>query len=198
MARKKSLKGRSRKPTVNSRLNRVLVQTNIKLRSLENAGMYGQYSFKKLLRHIEDISEISYKKKRRNKFVLKQTPRNMASIRLLLKNFQSFVRSKTSSPIGVKNVREQSRKTLKKTLSNITDKDITARDADEFYSLFYDDDFNYFAEKIPPSDLYVLIQEAKSGNYSEEDFIKTLERYIMSNNEEVRIRASRLYHKFVR
>lgn len=198
MARKKSLKGRSRKPTINSSLNILIEKTNKRLRSLDKAGMYGHYSMKKLMRSIQDESYISYKRKRRNKIKLNRKISSIAKLRLYIKNFQSFVKSKTSSPIGIKNVREQSRKTLKKTLSNITDKEISDEDLDDFYQLMKDRDVKQNTEKIPPSNVYVLLQEAKEKDMSSDDFSKQLQNAMNSNNEDTRKMAERLYNKFVR
>ncbi|MBQ1769776.1 MAG: hypothetical protein IIZ99_03630 [Turicibacter sp.] len=198
MARKKSLKGRAKKPTVISSLNILIEKTNRKLRSLDKAGLYGHYSTLKLLRSISGESDISYKRKRRNKIKLNRKPSIIGKTRLYLKNFQSFVRSKTSSPIGIKDVRKKTESKLKKTLGNMTDKEVTDEDLDDFYQLMNDRDVKQNKEKIPPSNVYVLLQEAKEKDMSSDNFSKQLQIAMNSNNEDTRKMAERLYNKFVR
>lgn len=198
MARKRSVRGRAKVSTPISRLNISMAKVNRRLRSLERAGMFGQYSFKRLLRRFEDETNISFKRKRRNKFIIKRKTSNVSKLRLYQKNFEAFLKSITSTPIGVKKVRESTREKLKRSLSNITDLDIEDRDLDDFYDLFHDPDFKYLAERIPPSTLYMLIQEAKSQSWSEETFVSQIQMYIQSNNQELRERATRLFNKYIR
>ena len=197
MARKRSPKGRLRKATPASRLNITISKVNKRLNRLEKAGMYGQYSFKKLLRRFEDQTDISYRKSRKGKFRLKNIPRNIARLRLYQKNLESFIKSVTSSPIGIKRVREETEDKIKKTLSNITDVKITNKDLDDFYNLNTDKDIKSLTEKIPPSNLYVLIQEAKTGKLSQNDFVDQVKIFMNSNDENVRITATNLYNKYV-
>ena len=197
MARKRSPKGRLRKATPASRLNITISKVNKRLNRLEKAGMYGQYSFKKLLRRFEDQTDISYRKSRKGKFRLKNVPRNIARLRLYQKNLESFIKSVTSSPIGIKRVRKETEKKIKKTLSNITDVKITNKDLDDFYNLNTDKDIKSLTEKIPPSNLYVLIQEAKTGKLSQNDFVDQVKIFMNSNDENVRITATNLYNKYV-
>ena len=196
MARKRSLRGRSRPISIMSRLGISLQKTNAKVRSLERAGLLGHYSFKKLMRVVSDQSDITYKRSRRRKFILKNRPSNISKARLYMKNLQSFIKSITSTPVGIKKVRDKSEVKIKATLSKITDTEIT--DLDDFYRLNTDKDVKQNAEKIPPSNVYVLIQEAKEGKYDEEGFSKQLQIAMNSNNDDTRRIATRLYNKFVR
>ena len=198
MARKRSPKGRSKsfaRPTLISSL----FEVNKRLRKLERAGMSKQYSIKKLVQRFEDETEyVTFNRRRRNKFRLKRKPNNMAKIRLYQKNLQQFIKSVTSTPEGVRTARQETKGKLKSTLSKLTDKDIEDEDLDEFYDLFTDPDYKYISERIPPSDLYVLIQEARSESWSQEQFVNQISTLANSNNADLRTRAERLYNKYIR
>ena len=82
-------------------------------------------------------------------------------------------------------------------MSEITDKDISEQDVEDFYTLVEDSDFRYLADKIGDSDIYILVNEAKLRDLNEEGFTKMLEQYMTVNTKEARDAASNLYTKFV-
>ena len=198
MPRKKSVGGRS---IPRSPANQLLLQVNKinrRLNRLEKAGVYGRYSSKKLLRFVNENPNISYKRARKQKIKLlnvnKLTP---PEARMISKKLNQFQKSKTSSPIGLKEVHETTKSKIKQSLSNYKE-DIDDEDVEDFYEMTSDDDFRYFADKIGDSQLYALIEEATAKNYSENQFIDTLTQYITLNNADVRKKAQRLYNKYVK
>lgn len=206
MARKKSVGGRARGVTAINKLQRDIDKTNRRLNALDKANSYGKYSSKKLLRQVSNNKLLKYDRKSKNKIKLNLSIAKSKSseslkkseLRLLDKQLKEFLKSQTSTPIGLKRAMENTRKEVKAGLSRLTDKDISDEDLEVFYELLYSDDFNYFSDKIGDSEVYVLIDEAKDKSSSEEDFIALLNRYITINSEEAREKAKNLYDKYVK
>ena len=111
---------------------------------------------------------------------------------------EKFLKSPTSSVQGVQRVKNDSLTKAKSTLSAETGVKLTDDDIEDFYNLINnDDDYKYLADKIPPSDIYVLMQHVKQAGGAPDDFIALLESYITVNNENIRKRATRLITKFM-
>ena len=100
--------------------------------------------------------------------------------------------------MGITDVRRRSRETLKETLTQLTDDAISDSDLDDFYDLIVEDDYKYFADKVPDSlEIFILINEARDKNLTEDGFIDLLKKYMTINSEDARQRASRLYNKWI-
>ena len=196
MARKR-ISGRARTPTAQSKLLRSIEMVNKKLNKLDRAGLYGKYASKKLFRSIRGESKIKYSRAKKVKVTVKVKEMNASQIRYYQKIFDTFLASKTSSPIGIEQTRSKVAQKLKESLSEITDSDITDQDIDDFYALVQDEDFRYLADKIGDSDIYILVNEAKERNLKETGFAKLLEQYMTLNTQEIRDAALNLYNKFV-
>lgn len=196
MARKR-IKGRARVPTPADKLLRSIEMTNRRLNRLESAGVYGKYASKKLLRTIRNESPIKYNRRKRVKVTVNVKKLNPSQIRYYQKVFNSFLESKTSTSIGIKDKESKTREKLKQSLSEITDENISEQDVEDFYTLVEDNDFRYLADKIGDSDIYILVNEAKSRDLDEEGFSNMLEQYMTVNTKEARDAASNLYNKFV-
>lgn len=191
------IKGRSRPVTPASRLLRQLELVNTKLNRLDRSGGYGSYASKKLLKRVIGQKGIKYNRGKKQKITIDLKNLNTSQMRYYSKLFDEFNRSKTSSTIGIENVREQTRESLKQTLGQITDVDITDEDVDDFYSLVADEDFRYLADKTGDSEMYILIQTAKEKGWGKEKFITTIGQYLKVNNKQARDKAGRLYDKYV-
>lgn len=196
MARKR-ISGRSRVPTPANKLLRSIEMTNRKLNRLESAGVYNKYASKKLLRTISNEAPIKYNKGKASKVTVNVKQLTPSQIRYYQKVFTSFLESKTSTTIGIKDKETKTRAKLKQSLSEITDEDISDQDVEDFYTLLEDNDFRYLADKIGDSDIYILVNEAKSRDLDEGRFTKMLEQYMTVNTKEARDAASNLYNKFV-
>lgn len=194
MPRKKVI-GRARLVTKEHALDIQIDRVNRKLKRLYKANLQNKYAAKKLnkLLKVQDDFRIV------NGRIKGQPAKlNVSQIRYYQKVFKSFLESPVSSPIGIRESRERSRKALKETLNDIIDdRTITDEDVDDFYDFVESDEFTYFADKIDPSELYILINEAQSKNWSETYFIDTICNYSNLNSDEARQKAKRLYEKFV-
>ena len=196
----RKVSGRARPATPASRLLLDLDRVNRKLEILSKSKNFYTYSSKKLINTIRRDSAITYKRTVRSKIPkisVNVNKLNTSQIRYYEKVFRSFLQSKTSYPLGIQEVRKKSEESLKESLGQITDKEITQQDVDDFYDMLYDSDFKYLAEKIGPSEVYILIENARNGNLSKKDFITTLSQYMTVNNADVRKKASRIYDKFI-
>lgn len=198
MPRKRSSKGRARPVTPKSKLLLEIEKANRKLRSLEKGGEYGKYASKSLLRLVVNDKSFSYKRSRRNKIGFKKFKLETPQVRIYLKKFGEFLSASTSSVFGIKAARRKVQKKLKKTLGGLVDRKVTDEDLDEFYYIVNDPDFKYLAEKIGPSETYVLIQSIKERNLTKEQFKDQFAQFFDTNNADFHIRAERVYNKFVK
>ena len=149
------------------------------------------------MRTIQKEPLVKYNRGKRVKVTVNVKKLNASQIRYYQKVFNSFLESKTSSPIGIEDNQVKTREKLKQSLSEITDNDISDQDIEDFYDLVENEDFRYLADKIGDSDIYILVNEAKSRELDESGFINMLEQYMTVNTKEVRDKASNLYKKFV-
>lgn len=194
MPRKKVI-GRARVVTKEHALDIQINRVNQKLKRLYKANLQNKYAAKKLNKLLKVQGDFKIVNGR-----IKGQPAklNVSQIRYYQKVFKSFIESPVSSPIGIRQTRERSRKALKETLNDIIDdRVITDEDVDDFYDFVESDEYSYFAEKISPSELYVLINEAQSKNWTEEYLINTICNYASLNSDEARKKAQRLYEKYV-
>ena len=197
MARKR-IKGRTRTATKESRLLLTLDKVNQKLHQLDVNQVYGKYSSKKMLAIVRRESKISYNKQKKEQIRVNVNELTSSQIRYYQKVFDSFLKSKTSTPIGIREVRTKTEQKLKQSLRELVDKDITDEDVDDFYTIVQDEDFRYIADKIGDSLEYILTDQIKSSQGSEEDFVNLLSNFMTVNTEELREKATRLYNKYVR
>lgn len=194
---RKKITGRSRPITPQSKFLLQLEKVNAKLNSLERSKNLYSYSSKTLINTIKRDNNIKYLSKKKVKLNVNIEKLNSAQLRYYSKQFDKFLKSKTSTQLGIMEVRKKSEASLKETLGQLVDKDITTQDLDDFYYLMGDRDVQTITEFIDPSELYVLIDIAKEKNYSKNDFVSLLNKYMTSNNEETRLAANRIYEKYV-
>lgn len=172
-------------------------RTNKKLRQLKKGGKLGHYASKDLLRQLQQDNRVIISRNKKNILTIKTANLKSADIRYYKRALDTFRKNKSSSVMGIADIETRKRATLKNTLSQLTDADITDQDIEDFYDLVDNDDFRYFADKITDSIVYILIEEAKEKGASEETFINMLRGFMTINSEEVRAKASRLYKKWV-
>lgn len=113
------------------------------------------------------------------------------------KAMAQFLESKTSTPKGIKSQVKTTKEAIKNMLSDENKEKVTDEDAEFYFDMLGSDDFDYFAEKIGPSTLWILIDESIAQEDSQNDWISRLSNYITVNDEETRTRAIRLYNKYI-
>lgn len=199
MPRKRTT-GRARAVTGTSRVQLELERVNRKLNTLAKSGQYGSYASKRLINVLSEDQRVVIKKSRRGRRqVIIQGVKvlSQSQSRYYAKTLREFRTAKTSTPLGIRETRRKAEEKLKQSLGNITNKTITTKDVDDFYSIVSDADYKKIVEKILPSEFYVIVTTAKRNGYKEEQFIDLLSSYVTDSDEDLRKIASRLYKKFV-
>lgn len=198
MARKRRVTGRARPKTLENTLRITVEKVNRRLNRLDQGKVYGRYASKKILRLANSDKNILYSRKGRNKLFIKTKGLTQSELRLYQKQMESFLKSKTSSVIGVEQTQANVIEKVRKSLSGMTDLELTNDDVEDFFNLTSkDNDFKYLADRMDPSKLYILLQHTKEADGNAEDLITMLESYMTVNNQNVRKKATRLYNKFV-
>lgn len=200
MARKKSISGRSRRPTIASRLIRAIDKSNKALNRLERNQSYGTYASRRLLK-LSKSSAFNYKRKRKFKFKIRDIKSlNIQEQLFYLKKFEKFLKSPTSKVSGIKIAKGEVRKRVKQSLGEIAEKQLTDQDVEDFFDMMYDNQFTSITDYISPSDEFAIISEAKEQNYSEDKFVNILVQTsnIENPSEDFRNKAIKLYNKYVK
>ena len=85
-----------------------------------------------------------------------------------------------------------------KTLSLEQGRKVSDDDAEYYYDMLADKDFDWFNDKIGASAMWSLIEDAIEHNDSGSDWIKRIENHAMTMNDvDARERALRLYEKYI-
>lgn len=192
MSRKKSVGGRARiVPTTGYLLERA----NRRLINLERANLAGKYASKQLIQGLQEQSKVkigSRKARNRIKVIRKL---NLNEKRFVDKRLKQFLRAETSTPTGVRQVRENTRQGLEKLLNH----KLSDEDLDDIFTLMNDPQYNYFKEKIGYEKVLSLVDEAKQKEVkTSNEFIEMLKSHMTVNSKETRALATKLFNKFVK
>lgn len=200
---KKSLKSKLSNQRDQKNYNMLYEQTlkqirevNSLLNSLERHHKTGTWATKKLINRLNNnIIDIWQDSKGRLKVPKKVSQTKLIAIR---KALTQFMNSKTSTNKGIKNVKDKTIQSIIESMTDVDDeKKVNEKDAEFYFSMLGDSDFDYFSDKIQASTLWVEIEDSISSNDSEEDWINKLENYGTINDEDARNRAIRLYQKYI-
>lgn len=192
MPRKRSVGGRKRTVLTT---NYLLERANKRLINLEKANLGGKYASKQLIQGLQGQKSVKIgSRKLRNRIkVIKKL--NINDKRYIDKRLKQFLRAETSTPTGVKQVRENTRRGLEKMLNRT----LTDEDLDDIFTLMHDPQYNYFKEKIGYEKVISLVDEAKQKNVKDVNgFIEMLKSHMTVNSKETRELATKLYNKFVK
>lgn len=192
MPRKRSAGGRKRTVLTT---NYLLERANKRLINLEKANLGGKYASKQLIQGLQGQKSVKIgSRKLRNRIkVIKKL--NINDKRYIDKRLKQFLRAETSTPTGVKQVRENTRRGLEKMLNRT----LSDEDLDDIYTLMNDPQYNYFKEKIGYEKVISLVDEAKQKNVKDVNgFIEMLKSHMTVNSKETRELATKLYNKFVK
>lgn len=192
MPRKRSAGGRKRTVLTT---NYLLERANKRLINLEKANLGGKYASKQLIQGLQGQKSVKIgSRKLRNRIkVIKKL--NINDKRYIDKRLKQFLRAETSTPTGVKQVRENTRRGLEKMLNRT----LTDEDLDDIFTLLHDPQYNYFKEKIGYEKVISLVDEAKQKNVKDVNgFIEMLKSHMTVNSKETRELATKLYNKFVK
>lgn len=175
-------------------VNKLSKKINARLKSLEKVTKTGTWASKKLKNRLSIKKIKSFSKGRVN--VNKKL--SITDLKLIEKALNQFLVSKTSTKKGIKDAKQNVKDSIKRTL-NEESFNLTDEDADMFYSMLEDNDFTYFSDKVGSSTIWALIDDAIEHNYSCDDFINRVEKYILTTNDlDSKDILQRLYNKYIR
>lgn len=175
-------------------------EVNRRLRNLERGGNYNSYASKKLFNRLDTKTLDVLNKSRKGKHVLGvKLKRGLTNTQLkaIQKASKQFLTSQTSTSRGIRQVSEQTKKSMLETLRMDEDSKITSDDIEDYYEMLSSNDFEYFNDKIGASAMWGLMEDAKEMDVDENGFVKMLNQYITLNDEDVRNKAIRLYNKYI-
>lgn len=120
-------------------------------------------------------------------------------LRLIIRSALNFLSSETSTLTGISDVEER----VKNSISTITEEysELDSGDVDTLYNFFEDQDFRDVSEQIPPSDLWVMLSDAKANDLNDEEFIERIKNYVFADNPsgldlDMKEKLERIYNKF--
>lgn len=176
-------------------------KANARLRSLEKTGNYNSYASKKLFDRLDTQTlKVLSKYRKGGKISGINLTRQLTNTQLVAieKAVRQFLVSSTSTPKGIRNVKQATIKAIKTTLSEEDSAKVTEEDAEFYYKMLGENDFDYFADKIGASTLWTLIDSAKEENSTQSSWINTLSSYVdFSQDADVREKAINLYNKYI-
>lgn len=168
-------------------------KANSRLDSLQRRYKSGTWASKKLANRLSSNKINMWSKKGRIKLGKNPTKSQLIAVN---KAATQFLNSKTSTKKGISEIKSKQIESIR-LRRNIEDEEFTEEDAEDFYDMFGNDDFQYFANKIGASKLQEIIYDSIKDNDSEDDFLSRLELYIELNDLDIREKAIRLYNKYV-
>ena len=156
-------------------------QSNAKLASLQRRYKSGTWASKKLMNRL-DTETLKAWQGGKIKIPTKISQTKLAAIN---KATRQFLQSKTSTKKGINDVKKETMKSLKATLSSDTKK-YTDDEIETMYNMLGDKDFSDLTQKIDTSDLWVFIDNAIEKDLNEDEFLNTLLSHKESFDDDMR------------
>ena len=169
-------------------------KVNTRLKSLERKIKSGTWASRKLK------NRLSTKRLKAWKFNRVNVGKNISTtdLKMIQKALEQFLNSKTSTKRGIEDAKDRVKESIKTTL-NESGYDLTDEEADTFYSMLEDEDFNYFADKVGASTMWAIMDDAIEYNESDTKFANRIERYIATINDlDTLDKVQNLYNKYIR
>lgn len=177
-------------------------EVNKRLTRLKKSGEYGSWASKKLFNRLDTKNlDVLERQRTGEKQVQRiKLTKNLTNtdLRAIEKATGQFLKSKTSTARGIRITKNKTIKSIQDTLSLEQGRKVNEDDAEYYYDMLADKDFDWFNDKIGASTMWALIEDAIENNDSESDWIKRLENHVMTMNDvDARERALRLYEKYI-
>lgn len=119
-------------------------------------------------------------------------------MKAIIKATKNFLKSETSTLRGIKNTSKRLKQNIRKTVSS-DEFEVSDEDIETLYNIFENDDVSWLMKYVPPSDLWILLQDAKESQDTFDDFLGRIERYIEVENDVTTIlKLRRIYNKYVK
>lgn len=200
--RRRAIKGR-RQPTKEElrqkkykQVKKLSQKANIRLKNLQRISKkQGTWASKKLKNRLSIQRLKSWNKSGR---ITVGKKLSITDLKMVEKAINQFLASKTSTKSGINEAKLRVKDSIKNTL-NERGYDLSDDEADTFYSMLEDDDFNYFADKVGASTMWAIMDDVIEYNDTESKFINRIERYITTVNDlDTLDKVIRLYNKYIR
>lgn len=174
---------------------RLVNKANARLDSLQRRYKKGTWSSKKLANRLGTNKLRAWTKSGKIKLRKNMTKTQLMAIN---KAASQFLKSQTSTKKGINATKKKTIESLRGTLSTDLE-EMSYEDAEMFYEMFGEDNFQSIADKIGASALQAVIEDAIEEDDSSDDFIKRLQLYggVSMNDEDIRKNANKLYNKYV-
>ena len=184
------------------RVKKQVEKTNKRLSRLKKSGEYGSYASKKMFDRLDTKNmNVLQKQRTGQKQVIRvKLNKNMTNteLRAVEKATGQFLKSKTSTARGIRITKNKTIKSIQDTLSLEQGRKVNGDDAEYYYDMLANKDFDWFNEKIGASSMWALIEDAIENNDSEADWVKRIENHAMTMNDmDARARAIRLFEKYI-
>ena len=169
-------------------------KVNTRLKSLERKIKSGTWASRKLK------NRLSTKRLKAWKFDRVNVGKNISTtdLKMIQKALEQFLNSKTSTKRGIEEAKDRVKESIKTTL-NESGYDLTDEEADTFYSMLEDEDFNYFADKVGASTMWAIMDDVIEYNESDTKFANRIERYVTTINDlDTLDKVQNLYNKYIR
>lgn len=178
---------------------------NRRLKRLDKSGNYGSWASNKLFNTLGGETLKALDRTRKTKKVISVKLKRgltITQLRAIQKASNLFLKAQTSTVKGVERAIQANIKGIQQKLSDPKQKKkVSKEDAQLYYEMFKDKDYNVVNEKIKYDVIWSLIDEANSKNTSQEDWVKMLGRYIdeksMKKDLDLYDSIVRLYQKYI-
>ena len=171
-------------------------KANARLRSLERRYKRGTWASKLLRNKLS-----SYKVKAWTKGGRVKLKSNLTNTQLIAINkaINSFLKSKTATKQGIEEVKREQIDNIKARLGNEEVENMTDEEAEFFYEMFGEYDYERLADLVGDSALQACIQESIVQNDTEDQFIQRLQWYSGLDFQDLDKRelAIKVYNKYV-
>lgn len=122
---------------------------------------------------------------------------SVTQMRGIEKAINNFLNSQTSTVKGIKDIRNRTIDTLRKTFAR-DDVELSVEEAEKIYGFFSDENIKDLTNIIPASQLQHFNTYATEKNLSERDYKKMLSDYIdFGNDENMKQTIKYIYDKYV-
>lgn len=184
----------------NTQVNKLIKESNVinkKIGQINYAyGKKGAWGSDKLINMLDKTSLNVVKN---GKIVI---PKNISKqdMKIVKNAFEKFSKYKTSSLEGIKRLENEQIQNIQNIISVETGKDIklSKEDAETLYRFWEDKDFNAVTDKIKPSDVWVILSDAKEKKLSKEGFLDLIGKYIdIGNDVDMKKSLVNIFSKFV-
>ena len=133
-----------------------------------------------------------------------QVTRSMSTSELTVLNkaLRNFLNSKTSTIQGIQDIERQTKQNISNLIVDVDTPELETEDIETLYNFFEDSDFRDVTEYIPPSDLYIILNESKQAGDNPKMFMSKIERYIdkdsLNSDSDMKNKLTRIYTKFIK